>query len=40
VFRTRCPYAIERCAQEEPLLRRIGGSFVACHLAEQISKPV
>lgn len=36
VFRTRCPYAIERCAQEEPVLRRIGGTFVACHLAEQI----
>jgi oligopeptide transport system ATP-binding protein len=36
VFRTRCPYAIERCAQEEPTLRRIGESFVACHLAEQI----
>ena len=36
VFRTRCPYAIERCAQEVPVLRRIGESFVACHLAEQI----
>ncbi len=36
VFRTRCPYAIERCAQEEPVLRRIGESMVACHLAEQI----
>jgi oligopeptide/dipeptide ABC transporter ATP-binding protein len=39
VFRTRCPYAIERCAQEEPVLRRIGESLVACHLAEQIPKP-
>jgi oligopeptide transport system ATP-binding protein len=36
VFRTRCPYSIERCAQEDPVLRRIGESFVACHLAEQI----
>jgi oligopeptide transport system ATP-binding protein len=36
VFRTRCPYAIERCAAEVPQLRRIGESLVACHLAEQI----
>ena len=36
VFRTRCPYAIERCAQEEPQLRLIGKSLVACHLAEEI----
>lgn len=32
-FRVRCPYAIEKCAQEEPLLREVGpGHFVACHL--------
>jgi oligopeptide transport system ATP-binding protein len=39
VFRTRCPYAIERCAQEVPALRVVGESLVACHLAEQIPKP-
>ena len=39
VFRTRCPYAVERCAQEEPSLRHVNGSLVACHLAEQIPKP-
>ena len=39
VFRTRCPYAIERCAQEAPALRLIKDSFVACHLAEEIPKP-
>jgi len=39
VFRTRCPYAVERCAQEEPVLRHIGESLVACHLAEEIPKP-
>jgi len=31
-FHTRCPYATERCASEEPLLRELGfGHFVACH---------
>ncbi len=33
-FRTRCPYASERCALEEPPLRDMGGgSFCACFLA-------
>jgi oligopeptide transport system ATP-binding protein len=36
VFRTRCPYAIEQCAQEVPELRPVGKSLAACHLAEQI----
>lgn len=36
VFRTRCPYAVERCAIAAPELRLVGESFVACHLAEQI----
>jgi peptide/nickel transport system ATP-binding protein len=31
-FRTRCPLAQERCAQEEPQMRRVAGDhFVACH---------
>lgn len=31
-FYDRCPYAMERCRLEEPLLRRIGEQGVACHL--------
>ena len=34
-FHTRCPYATERCAAEEPVMRRIGGRCVACHYAGQ-----
>jgi peptide/nickel transport system ATP-binding protein len=33
-FRTRCPRAAARCAEEEPLMRPVGagaGHFVACH---------
>ncbi len=35
-FHPRCPYATERCAVEEPLLRELRpGHQVACHYAEQ-----
>jgi oligopeptide transport system ATP-binding protein len=37
VFRTRCPYAIERCVVERPVLRPLGASLVACHRAEEIA---
>ncbi len=31
-FRTRCAYATERCAQEEPMMREVSQDhFVACH---------
>ena len=31
-FRTRCPYATDKCAAEEPLMRDIApGHQVACH---------
>ena len=32
-FRTRCPYAVRRCTEEEPALRDVGGVQVACHRA-------
>lgn len=37
-FRTRCPYARQRCADEEPQLRVIeGNGMAACHFAETLS---
>jgi oligopeptide transport system ATP-binding protein len=36
VFRTRCTYAIERCAAERPQLRAVAQSLVACHRAGEI----
>ena len=38
-FRTRCPYARERCAQEVPVLRAHGDHSVACHFWEEINPP-
>ncbi|MFC4160944.1 peptide ABC transporter ATP-binding protein [Chitinimonas lacunae] len=36
-FHKRCPYAVERCSQEVPLLRQIDGRLVACHRVEEIN---
>ena len=37
-FRTRCPYADERCACEEPQLREVSkGHFAACHHLERVN---
>lgn len=30
-FHTRCPYATDRCSQEAPEMRDVGGRMVACH---------
>ena len=35
VFSTRCPYVIERCRAERPVLRSLDGRLVSCHLAER-----
>jgi oligopeptide/dipeptide ABC transporter ATP-binding protein len=34
VYRTRCPLATRRCADEVPQAREIAGRFVACHHAD------
>jgi len=35
-FHPRCPYAQERCAQEEPPLAAVDGEMVACHYVEAV----
>lgn len=36
-FRTRCPFATEKCATEEPMLRKAGPDhYAACHYFEEI----
>jgi peptide/nickel transport system ATP-binding protein len=36
-FHTRCPFATERCKQEEPALRELAENhFVSCHIAEEL----
>ncbi len=37
-FHKRCPYAIERCRVEVPLLERRGEVLVACHRAAEIDR--
>lgn len=34
-FHTRCPYAVNICSTEVPLLRQVDSKLVACHLADQ-----
>ncbi|MBQ6836947.1 MAG: ABC transporter ATP-binding protein, partial [Clostridia bacterium] len=31
-FRTRCPMAMAKCAEDTPKLKKVGNSMVACHL--------
>lgn len=36
VFHTRCRHAVERCRASCPVLRDVGASRVACHLADEL----
>ncbi len=38
-FRTRCPMAMPRCGEEQPLLKDRGGHAVSCHLHDDVSSP-
>lgn len=40
VFRSRCPFSIEHCATETPVLRHVVGQKVACHRAEEFPQQV
>jgi oligopeptide/dipeptide ABC transporter ATP-binding protein len=37
-FHPRCPHAMERCGQQEPMLTDVKGRFVACHLYDGDSR--
>ena len=40
VFHTRCPYATQKCAEDEPLLRQTGERhWTACHYAKELNLP-
>ncbi len=40
VFHTRCPYATQKCTDEEPLLRQTGDRhWTACHYAKELNLP-
>jgi oligopeptide transport system ATP-binding protein len=36
-FRTRCPYARQRCAEEDPALEVVAGHGVACHFWREVA---
>jgi peptide/nickel transport system ATP-binding protein/oligopeptide transport system ATP-binding protein len=41
-FRTRCPFATERCSAERPVLKPVGDSehLVACHYSDEVARGV
>lgn len=39
-FRSRCPFAIARCASDVPKLRQVEDQHVACHRAEEFSSEI
>ncbi|NEK17154.1 oligopeptide/dipeptide ABC transporter ATP-binding protein [Rhizobium leguminosarum] len=39
-FRSRCPFAIDRCSTETPELRTVGRQQAACHRAEEFPRSI
>lgn len=40
-FHTRCPFAVDKCKVEEPVLRELNSNhFVSCHFAESLSNQI
>ncbi|MBO9101838.1 MULTISPECIES: ABC transporter ATP-binding protein [Rhizobium] len=39
-FRSRCPFAIDRCVTETPALRPIAGQMAACHRGEEFPRSI
>jgi oligopeptide/dipeptide ABC transporter ATP-binding protein len=39
-FHRRCPYAVEKCKQDEPVERPYADRLVACHRAEEIEQQI
>ncbi|MFB9953242.1 oligopeptide/dipeptide ABC transporter ATP-binding protein [Rhizobium puerariae] len=39
-FRSRCPFAIDRCTSEIPALHKAGDQHVACHRAEELPRSI
>lgn len=39
-FRSRCPFAVDKCATEVPALRRVERQDVACHRAEEFPRSI
>jgi peptide/nickel transport system ATP-binding protein/dipeptide transport system ATP-binding protein len=39
-FRSRCPFALDKCATETPELRAVASQQTACHRAEEFPQAI